>query len=107
MGKSVVVLDYGSGNVRSAVRALERVGAEVSEFLQERDGAQRVFFIGGGGYTLPKFIEHRFPDALIDVAEIPGESRMGLYDPASGALTALHETAVGRGPNWIEIIERP
>lgn len=26
---SVVVLDYGSGNVRSAVRALERVGAEV------------------------------------------------------------------------------
>ncbi|WP_420111944.1 imidazole glycerol phosphate synthase subunit HisH [Pseudactinotalea sp.] len=28
-GPSVVVLDYGSGNVRSAVRALERVGAEV------------------------------------------------------------------------------
>jgi len=50
--------------------AYERVGAEVSEFLQDRDGAQRVFFIGGGGYTLPKFIEHRFPEALIDVAEI-------------------------------------
>lgn len=28
--KSVVVLDYGSGNVRSAVRALERLGADVS-----------------------------------------------------------------------------
>ena len=27
--KSVVVLDYGSGNVRSAVRALERAGADV------------------------------------------------------------------------------
>ncbi|HRW19206.1 MAG TPA: imidazole glycerol phosphate synthase subunit HisH [Dermatophilaceae bacterium] len=27
--RSVVVLDYGSGNVRSAVRALERVGASV------------------------------------------------------------------------------
>ena len=27
---SVVVLDYGSGNVRSAVRAVERAGAEVS-----------------------------------------------------------------------------
>ena len=26
---SVVVLSYGSGNVRSAVRALERVGADV------------------------------------------------------------------------------
>jgi imidazole glycerol-phosphate synthase subunit HisH len=31
MGKpSVVVLDYGSGNLRSAVRALERVGADVT-----------------------------------------------------------------------------
>lgn len=28
-GPEVVVLDYGSGNVRSAVRALERVGARV------------------------------------------------------------------------------
>ena len=28
-GHSVVVLDYGSGNVRSAVRALERAGASV------------------------------------------------------------------------------
>ncbi|MDX5310903.1 MAG: imidazole glycerol phosphate synthase subunit HisH, partial [Rhodococcus sp. (in: high G+C Gram-positive bacteria)] len=27
--KQVVVLDYGFGNVRSAVRALERAGAEV------------------------------------------------------------------------------
>ena len=30
MTKSVVVLDYGSGNLRSAVRALERAGAEVT-----------------------------------------------------------------------------
>ena len=29
-GPSVVVLDYGSGNVRSAVRALEQVGASVT-----------------------------------------------------------------------------
>ncbi|KRE62619.1 imidazole glycerol phosphate synthase subunit HisH [Nostocoides sp. Soil756] len=30
MSRSVVVLDYGSGNVRSAVRALEHVGAAVT-----------------------------------------------------------------------------
>jgi glutamine amidotransferase len=30
MSADVVVLDYGSGNVRSAVRALERVGASVT-----------------------------------------------------------------------------
>ena len=28
---SVVVLDYGAGNVRSAVRALEAAGADVRE----------------------------------------------------------------------------
>ena len=30
MSRRVVVFDYGSGNVRSAVRALERVGAQVT-----------------------------------------------------------------------------
>ena len=30
MSRAVVVLDYGSGNLRSAQRALERVGAAVS-----------------------------------------------------------------------------
>lgn len=38
MSPSVVVLDYGSGNVRSAVRALEHVGAEVS-LTADRDAA--------------------------------------------------------------------
>jgi imidazole glycerol-phosphate synthase subunit HisH len=41
--KSVVVLDYGSGNLRSAVRALERAGGEVTltsdlEAAQAADG---------------------------------------------------------------------
>lgn len=41
--RTVVVLDYGSGNVRSAVRALERAGAEVTltadgEAAMEADG---------------------------------------------------------------------
>lgn len=36
MKKNVVVLDYGSGNVRSAVRALERVGFDV-ELTADRE----------------------------------------------------------------------
>jgi glutamine amidotransferase len=41
--KNVVVLDYGSGNLRSAVRSVERAGAEVTltsdlELAQECDG---------------------------------------------------------------------
>ncbi|GGL25702.1 imidazole glycerol phosphate synthase subunit HisH [Phycicoccus endophyticus] len=38
MSRDVVVLDYGSGNVRSAVRALERVGARV-ELTADREAA--------------------------------------------------------------------
>ena len=37
-GRSVVVLDYGSGNLRSAQRALERVGADV-EVTADRTAA--------------------------------------------------------------------
>ena len=36
--RSVVVLDYGSGNLRSAQRALERVGADV-EVTSDRTSA--------------------------------------------------------------------
>lgn len=50
MAKSVVVLDYGSGNVHSAVRMLERVGADVTltadpHAVQEADG----LFVPGVG----------------------------------------------------------
>ena len=32
-----------------------------------------VLFLGGGGYTLPRFLEARYPDASIDVVEIDPE----------------------------------
>ena len=37
---SVTVLDYGSGNIRSAVRALERVGAEVELSADPHDALE-------------------------------------------------------------------
>ena len=50
MTSRVVVLDYGSGNVRSALRMLERVGASVEltadhRAVQEADG----LFVPGVG----------------------------------------------------------
>ena len=39
--RDVVVLDYGSGNLRSAVRALERAGADVTLTADRDDGARR------------------------------------------------------------------
>ena len=44
---TVVVLDYGSGNVRSAVRSLERVGAEVT-LTADKQAA-----LNGNGLVVP------------------------------------------------------
>jgi spermidine synthase len=35
--------------------------------------AFKVLFIGGGGYTFPRFLEAKYPEALIDVVEIDPE----------------------------------
>jgi glutamine amidotransferase len=46
-GRSVVVLDYGSGNLRSAQRALERVGADVEVT------ADRAVAVAADGLVVP------------------------------------------------------
>jgi imidazole glycerol-phosphate synthase subunit HisH len=50
--KSVVVLDYGSGNLRSAQRALQRVGAavEVTSDLDAAAAADGLFVPGVGAF---------------------------------------------------------
>ena len=52
MAARVVVLDYGSGNVRSAVRMLERVGASVELSAEHRavQGADGLFVPGVGNF---------------------------------------------------------
>ena len=51
--KSVAVLDYGSGNLRSAVRALERAGAEVTLTSERRvaENADGLVVPGVGAYA--------------------------------------------------------
>ena len=51
--KSVAVLDYGSGNLRSAVRALERSGAEVTLTSERRiaETADGLVVPGVGAYA--------------------------------------------------------
>lgn len=53
MSKRIVVLDYGSGNLRSAQRALERVGAEVEVSADPRsaDTADGLVVPGVGAFA--------------------------------------------------------
>ena len=43
---------------------------EIVQWQAGQRGSFKTLFIGGGGYTFPRFIEARYPDAEIDVVEI-------------------------------------
>lgn len=47
--------------------------AEFTEYLAQRKPNFRILFIGGGAYTLPRYIEAKYPQAEMEVIEIdPG-----------------------------------
>src|SRR5262249_53574838 len=53
-----------------------RIYAEMNTYMAERSRALRVLFVGGGGYTMPRYMETVYPDAALEVAEIdPGVTR--------------------------------
>ena len=64
---AVVVLDYGFGNVRSAVRALERVGAQVELTSDPQHAADGLVVPGVGAYAA----------CMAGLREIKGERIIG------------------------------
>jgi spermidine synthase len=50
-----------------------RTYAALTAYAAERTPRLRALFIGGGGYTMPRYMEATYPDAVLEVAEIdPG-----------------------------------
>ena len=50
-----------------------RTYAALTAYVAERSPRFRALFVGGGGYTLPRYMEATYPDAVLEVAEIdPG-----------------------------------
>ena len=52
------------------VYGYEQIYAEVTAYRAQRDDRLRVLFIGGGGYTFPKYVESVYPGSDIHVIEI-------------------------------------
>jgi spermidine synthase len=50
-----------------------RIYEEIVRWQAAKRGAFQVLFLGGGGYTFPRFIEASYPKAGIDVVEIDPE----------------------------------
>ncbi len=58
----------------------ERVFAEATEYLARRHERLSALFIGGGGYTFPRYMEAVYPGSRLDVVEIdPGVTEIA-YD---------------------------
>ena len=50
-----------------------RIYEEVMRWQARKRGSIKALFLGGGGYTFPRFIEAKYPKAKIDVVEIDPE----------------------------------
>ncbi len=50
-----------------------RIYGEVVRWQSEKRNPFKALFIGGGGYTFPRFVEAKYPKAEIDVVEIDPE----------------------------------
>lgn len=62
------------------VYSYEQLYAQLTRYWAQQGDAPRALFIGGGGYTFPRYIEALYPGSAIDVIEIdPGVTRVA-YD---------------------------
>jgi glutamine amidotransferase len=117
MAARVVVLDYGSGNVRSAVRMLERVGASVElssdhRLVQEADA----LFVPGVGNFHACMRGLRAVDGprMIDVRLAGGRPVMGicvgmqvLFDGSTELSVDGQERGLGEWPGVVERLVAP
>jgi spermidine synthase/MFS family permease len=55
---------------RRLVYGYEKVAAEVTEYMDKQGKQINSLFIGGGGYTFPRYLEAVYPSSTMDVAEI-------------------------------------
>lgn len=113
--RRVVVLDYGSGNVRSAVRALERVGADVALTADEHAVAEAdgLLVPGVGAYAhvmealhavgAPRLIERRLAGGRPVLGICVGQQVMFDDGVEHGERTA----GLGQWPGTVERLEAP
>ncbi|MEY4451554.1 MAG: hypothetical protein RLZZ380_675 [Actinomycetota bacterium] len=112
---SVVVLDYGIGNVHSAVRALEAAGANVTltrdrKQVLEADG---LFIPGVGAFAAVMEALNSFNvNELIDKRLVAGKAVMGICVGQQvlfekGLEHGLETEGLGQLPGTVEILDAP
>ncbi len=115
MSKRVVVFDYGSGNVHSAVRALERVGAEVGLTADPGKAltADGLFVPGVGNFhACLRGLRQAGGPWIIDVRLAGGRPVLGvcvgmqvLFDGSSEPDGGHPEEGLGQWPGRVDRLE--
>jgi len=54
--------------------------ADIAACVAQRNPSLRVLFIGGGGYTMPKYLEVTYPQSTLEVIEIDPEVTQVAFD---------------------------
>lgn len=112
---SVVVLDYGIGNVHSAIRALEEAGAEVS-LTRDRDqvlNADGLFIPGVGAFAaVMEALNALNVNELIDKRLVAGKAVMGICVGQQVLFTkglehGLETPGLGQLPGTVQLLEAP
>ena len=117
MTPRVVVLDYGSGNVRSAVRALQRVGADVTLTAdpQATLAADGLLVPGVGNFhACLAGLRAAHGPRLIDVRLAGGRPVLGvcvgmqvLFEGSTDTGVGTPQEGLGEWPGLVERLEAP
>ncbi|MFC1864332.1 fused MFS/spermidine synthase [Chloroflexota bacterium] len=62
------------------VYGYQKVFANVATYAAQRDPSLRVLFIGGGSYTIPRYLEQIYPQSTLEVIEIDPEVTRVAFD---------------------------
>ncbi len=62
------------------INGYQQVLADLSTVIGDRDQSFRALFLGGGGYTLPKYLEEVYPESVLEVIEIDPEVTQVAFD---------------------------
>ncbi|MHB0868146.1 MAG: fused MFS/spermidine synthase [Chloroflexota bacterium] len=60
--------------------AYEKVYADIVKYLSPSRPRMNALFIGGGGYTFPRYMEHIYPDSSLEVIEIDPDVTRVVYE---------------------------
>lgn len=112
---TVVVLDYGSGNVRSAVRALEHAGADVmvSRTAEDAESAEGVVIPGVGAFAAcMESLVAIDAGEMVDRRVTQGRAVLGICVGMQvmfeqGVEHGVQTLGFGRWPGVVELLDAP